>query len=126
MAIIRNNTAITFVPWVGDTGTAPDATYWGAWSAATGGDFLIGGVLTGNPDALSDMDRYEFAMDALTVELEASGNLSEAGAKKCLRGLFDATVYLSLHSSNPGTDGANQITVISRKEVVSTIFELDS
>lgn len=107
MASRRNNVEKLFPV---ATAAGHDTMYWGLWSARDGGNFLHGGPVQGDPDALDIGDRYRIPVNGITITVNASvaQRLSEAGAGELLEGLTAGTKYLSLHSADPGNTGANE------------------
>lgn len=87
-----------------------DATYWGAWSAAVGGTWYGGRPLGNNPPPLSLGARYRIAALALVMTV-ANGDMRAALAEKGIRGVVSGTLYISVHTADPGVTGANEIGV---------------
>ena len=119
MATAKNTNIIRFP--VPTTSANTDATHWGLWDAASNGNFLYGGALSGDPAALTASQAFSFASNALIIAKPAIGFLSETGAHGTLKGLLlpttfsnaqitDAEVWVSLHTATPGNTGANEVT----------------
>jgi len=62
---LKNSAPITFPAPTGDWGTC---TYWGAWDAATGGNFLIGGALTSSVHPISGNSAPSFGANAAVLD----------------------------------------------------------
>ena len=121
MALATNTDAITF-----DATTASgtfDATHWGLYTAETGGTYLYGGSIVGDPAALALGGNYTLAAGALDIYQDATdaSRLSQAGARRILAGLIDAststtgaktglTAFVGLHDADPEDDGSGEIT----------------
>ena len=125
MATAKNNSDISF----GSVTTGgQDATHWGLWTAPTAGVFIVGGTNSTNTPALASGQNFlvEDEDAIITVPASVSGRLSEAGARKILAGLVSGTTYMSMHSSDPGNTGANEISGdgISRVSVDSTAWTI--
>ena len=59
-----------------------------------------------------------------TKNMDIGGRLSEDGVREILKGLLSGTTYLSVHSSDPGNTGANEITTIPRKTILNSLWTI--
>ena len=86
-------------------------THVGFWTALTGGTWLGG-------DEITNVSSYETPVDTTTIEFPVQGleievpdgELTSNGAIRCTRGFVDGTIYISLHSADPGNTGANELS----------------
>ena len=103
------------------TTAGTDVTHYGLFTAASGGTFLLGDAITGNPSPIAIGERYQFAASALVLTLP-EGDFTPAAAARAIQGFVDeGTVYVSLHSGDPGGTGASELTDTwySRQSVVA-------
>ena len=110
MATLQNNGAIDFNP---TSVVGPDATHWGFWDAQNGGNFLQGGPNNTDtpPLVIGQIFRVPISMIVITLLADAAARLSETGARRYLAGMVAAGVWVSVHSSDPGNTGADEITL---------------
>ena len=95
-----------------------DCTHVGFWSAATGGSFLGRQAISTNPDALTLGERYTFPAGSLVITQPAGTNETEAMAQRAAGGKVAGGVWISYHTGDPGTTGAdNTITELGRVSV---------
>ena len=106
MATARNTGVIQFPE---PTGTWTQPTHYGIWTGATGGDFIGGDQLTSTVPQPTTGSDVEFAASALGLTLTEDEETA-AGGRRSLNGYLVGTVYVSLHSAAPGTNGANEIS----------------
>ena len=94
------------------TVAGPDATHWGIYETENGADFLQGGENDVDTPALAIGDNFYMAANSIVITLAANiaERLSEAGARKYLRGLVENGVWLLPHSGDPGNTGVNKIS----------------
>ena len=115
MARQAQNTAAVLFP-VGSAGD--DATHYGFWTALAGGTFLGGKAITANVAALGAGERYRFP--ATMLEITANeGDFNDAMANRALDGMIAGTLYISIHDSDPGTTGANEIAGATRQSIAA-------
>ena len=102
---MANGTNDNAIVWSGlPAGTDP--THAGMWTALTGGTFIGGRAITTNvPGGTS----FRLAAGALDINL-TTGDLSEPGNRRAIAGVIDGGIYVSLHTSSPGTNGANEVS----------------
>ena len=99
-----------------------DATHFGLFDASTGGNFLQGGSLGNDPAALRSGDKYRIPANALTLtEANPAGGTSHA-AERAVRGRIAGGVWVSWHSGDPGTNGANAISTVARTQIAASGF----
>lgn len=102
----------------------PEVDHVGLWTAATGGTFLGGGDLTTavTPGAGDDV---RFAVGDLDIVLTTAG-ISTMGEIRALQGYVGSTgsVYVSLHSGDPGETGANEINGNAYARVAVAVSDL--
>ena len=109
MASLSNTSAVQYPT---PTGTWARPTHFGLWLHATSGttaNFAGGGALSSTvvqPTAGTDVD---FPAGRLTVTV-GEGDLSAAGALRALNGLLGTQVWVSLHSRDPGSSGAGELS----------------
>ena len=84
-------------------------THFGVWSAASGGDFLGGSALGSTVTAPAIGADVEFAAGALDIEIP-DGEFTTDGADLAIAGFIGTALYVSLHSSNPGSSGNNELS----------------
>lgn len=95
------------------TGNWTEATYGGLFDAATAGNFLFGAALTANITVLTD-EIARFAAGAF--DLSVTGKFGLTTAHNVINALLRNTelvvaqAYASLHSGDPGTTGANELS----------------
>ena len=106
MATRDNISAITF-PTPTAAWLAP--THYSLWTSMTGGTFLGATPLTGTPAAPAIGATVSFAAGALDITVP-DGELSSVGGGRAAAGITSSTVYVSLHSSDPGDDGSNELS----------------
>jgi len=88
------------------------ATYQGLWDAATAGNFLIGGELTASRTILSgEYGRWSIG----DIDISITGAFGATTLENIINALFRNTslagvAYASLHSDDPGTTGANELS----------------
>ena len=113
MASGTNTGIIQFAAPTADLPNLP--TFLGAWSSMTVGDFLGHSGITivdqnGDPvSAVQANADIQFPANTFTATIPA-GELTVAGALRAVQGVFLGSVFMSLHSSDPGQTGANEIT----------------
>ena len=117
MAQAANTNAVTTVAApsgaVGD-----DCTHVAFWSAASAGSLLGTQALSNNPDALALGERYSFAAGALVLTTPAGANETEAMAQRAATGKVAGGVWVSFHTSDPGSAGTTgQITEFGRVSI---------
>lgn len=106
-----SNTSAVVFPTA--TGNWTEATYGGLFDAATAGNFLFGAALTANIAVLTD-EIARFAAGAF--DLSVTGKFGLTTAHNVINALFRntalqvAAVYASLHSADPGTTGASELS----------------
>ena len=117
MANATNASAVTF-----STPVNTDPTHFGYWTAATGGTFLGGDSITTNVAAGAS---FRFPAGDLDIGM-TTGDLTEAGRRKALAGVVLGGVWVSLHTGNPGSTGASQVTgtPYARQNVVQTSWTI--
>ena len=109
MASITNKNVLQF-PTPTANWLAP--THFGLWSSATSTDsgaYLGSTPVTGTVSAPETDSVVQFAIDALTVTIP-NGEFTDVSVTRMFNGLVDIMVYVSLHSANPGSSGANELT----------------
>lgn len=105
----KNNAVITFPT---PSGTWQDPTHFGLWnhvSNTASTNYLGSSALTGNPSAPESGAVVSFATNALVISI-SGGELADEGAKEAINGIVDSSIYLSLHTADPGSTGANEFT----------------
>lgn len=90
------------------TAAGVDVTHIGIFSAASAGDFLGGKAVSGNPAAIAIGQRFQLAAGEVDIVV-ANGDFQAEMAEKMVRGAILGGLYLSLHTGNPGTTGANEV-----------------
>lgn len=105
-----NSGAVTLGAASGDWS---EATYWGVWDAESAGNFLLGAVLDSARTVLSGQ-YAEFAIGELDVTIgsQFGDDLEDEVLDAILRNvsLAVAQAYMSLHSADPGTTGASELS----------------
>lgn len=84
-------------------------THFGIWATSGSGSFIAGDSLSALVSAPQVGETVEFPPQTLTVVLPA-GEWSAAGVSRGLGGFVGGTVYISLHSSSPGSTGDNELS----------------
>ena len=120
MAQATNTNAVNFEPASQEAVDAnADATHVGLWTAETGGLFLWGAAIAGDPAALELGERYRIEPGVLVITQSAGPGETEAMAKRGIAGRIAGTLYVSVHSGDPGVTGENEITQISRASITA-------
>ena len=86
-----------------------DATHIGLYTALTSGTFLGGVAMTSNTSVIQDGERYRFAASAITFTV-ANGDFTAAMAEKLANGAVLGGLFISLHTGDPGSNGADEVT----------------
>ena len=108
MAFARNTNVVQFPTPQSGGWSAP--THFGLWTEATAGTFLGSSPVDGSPEAPAIGADVEFGATQLVIEIP-NGELTNDGATRAVQGFVNAgTIYVSLHSSAPGTTGANELS----------------
>ena len=115
MAVATNNKILDFT--AGPVGA--DATHFGFWTAAVNGIWLGGTPINTNPTPLAANDRYQFGVSAIGLTFPR-GEWQEAMAQRSAAGGVAGTLYISIHSADPGITGANEIPNSSRVVILSS------
>ena len=109
-------------------GLGDDGTYLGIFGSSTGSDFRAGILISNNPDALAIGEVYYISHSptpGLVITQVAAANETEASAQDALRGRLGGvgavTLYLSVHTADPGTTGASE-SGLDRIPFTSTDF----
>ena len=90
------------------TADGQDMTYYGIWTAEAGGNFLGGKVLSNDPAALVTGQRWQFAAGQIVITMP-DGDGTPAFAEFLLQLAATQTLWLSAHSDDPGSTGANEM-----------------
>ena len=107
MATATNTAIIQYAQPIGNW-TTP--THYGFWTSATGGTWLGGDALTSSVVQPTTGANVNFAATALTITVP-DGEFAAAGSRRAVeQGILGISVYVSLHSADPGTTGASEIT----------------
>ena len=106
MAAITNDNTITFGP---PTATWLDVTHAGIRFGGSGQAFYGRSALSNNPDPAQSGATVEFAAGDLDFSIPA-GELTEAAVQAMATALVSSGLIVSLHSGNPGTTGANELS----------------
>lgn len=110
MATAKNtNELLSSVADSADVGT--DITHLGLWDAQTGGNFIIGRAVTGDPDAIAVGEQFRILAETFVITLASDAHSSETMATRGLNGIISGTTYISFHTGDPGKTGANEIAV---------------
>ena len=112
MAQAVNTAAVLFA--AGNAGD--DTTHVGLWTALTGGTFLGAQAITADTAALQAGERFRLPASAVVITFP-EGDFRPAMAVRGVNGIIAGTLYLSLHSADPGTTGANQIAGTARQAI---------
>ena len=86
-----------------------DVTHIGLRTAQAAGTFLGGKAVSGNPAAIQIGQRYQLAAGEIDLVV-ANGDYVAAMAERFVRGGIAAGLWISLHTGNPGNNGANEIS----------------
>lgn len=122
MAQARNNTVILSSVATGGA-IGQDCTHVSLWDASTGGNLLHQASLTNNPNALAAGDRYEIAINALSISQTPATGETEEMAKRGVTGKVAGGVWAQFHSAAPGNAGtANVIPVLGRTQIAEAEF----
>ena len=111
--VTHDNEILT--PAVASAQAGSDATYYGVWDSDPDGGgspkFLWGNSFSNNPAAAAEGDRWRIAAGGIVYTQNATASReSDETAKRKLEGLISGGLYVTFHSGNPGTNGANRIT----------------
>ena len=105
-----NSAVVTFDGALQAMVDSVDMTHHGLWTAATNGTFLGGTALSNDPDEISALGEVlSFAVGALDIGIDTGGDFNDAFNRRLLTSGI-GTLYLSLHSGDPGTTGADEET----------------
>ena len=85
-----------------------DVTHIGLRTAQNAGDFLGGKAVSGNPSAIAIGQRFQIAAGEIDVVV-ANGDFQAVMAEKFVRGGILGGLWVSLHTANPGNNGANEV-----------------
>ena len=102
---VSNTAAVTFPT---PTSAWAQPTHFGYRTAANGGTWIGGDALSAAVAAPQAGATVQFPANALVVELPP-GEWEAGGVAKGLVGFISGTLYVTLHSGNPGADGANEL-----------------
>ena len=105
MAQASNTNLIQFAP---ATIAGVDVTHIGIWSAQANGTFHGGKAVSGNPAAVAIGQRFQIAAGEVDVVV-ANGDFQASMAEKFVRGGILGGLWISLHTGNPGNNGANEV-----------------
>lgn len=115
MATASNKQALVFVENVTGQAWTAAPSHFGLWRTLTGTtastDFYGGGSISGSPSIPGIGARVAFAVGGVRIRITGSGSSdTDLVEGEALGGIIDADLYVSLHSADPGTTGANEIT----------------
>lgn len=99
-----------------------DCTHIGFWSDETAGDFLGSVQITTNPDPLQLDERMQIAAGALVLTQPTSTGETAKMAVRALNGRIGAALWISYHTSSPGTDGSAGLIPIARTGIVASAW----
>ena len=122
MAVARNSNEIAF-QGAPPAAVGEDILYVGIWDAMTGGVFKAGVQVSNDPSILALGEVYYIAASTLVITQTAAANESESMAQDALRGRLNdgGNRFLSQHTDDPGTTGANEGT-LARVSVAGSAF----
>ena len=115
MATASNKQALVFDDNVTTAWTAAP-THFGIWDHATATgevNFYGGGMIAGSSATPGVGARVAFAVGGVRIRVTGGTNESQDEA---VNGLIDKDLYVSLHSGDPGTTGASEITRLAASQ----------
>lgn len=116
MATASNTNALTFTAATSGL-VNTDATHVGLWTHSTGGTFLGGDSISNNPAPLALGEAYRLASGVLQITVP-DGEFTSAMSTRMVQGAISGTLYVSVHNGDPGSNGANAISGITRVSIV--------
>ena len=103
-ATLTYNEVVDFPP---ADAAGEDMTHWGIYSAETGGTFYMGQSVSNDPDALAVGENWQVAAGQVVLTFSDGDGEPEWALKQADLNAGE-TYWLSAHTGDPGTTGADE------------------